>query len=575
MNFVGHSSIQISKTKLGTVEVLDLGAGNGYWLKYSDQSGSDMCYISDDYDNTLRFAPLVSTDPNTIFYEMVTATGRVGLHIGPGAGEVDMAFTATVGVSTLLGLTDTPSSYAGQVSKVLGVKAGETETEFIEMTGGGGGYKYAKTITLNPDISNDDEVEGEYYNTYADIYAYLSDTGTSSATPSSGGVLTIPDDGRATNHWQGGYLLYSGVRYPITASTSTTITATGLPDSLVSVPYFVSKAGSSNLYNILFSGKITEAVDRLPYTCIVGINRATSIISGAYTYSKGASTDLATVGFVSECDLQNYVGTAGVLSYVFNCFISGGTAATSGILLAFSETSFLGGDLSNLVQCVILDGFIIGGTFASNTSFIDCYCVDQGLTQTYNGGTWSGGRMDVQSGIQTFNAGTYKFYGTMLGLGYSLTLASGVTWELDNVVGDSSSSVSAGSGATINFRDVTNFNISSSGAGVVSDNSISYTNVSSGPTTISNIDYRNQMIVRVLLSTAAITVNLPQYPVDGQEIDFCDMNGLAGTYTITVSQNGSNPVTINGQTSVTITNDYGALTLRFSRQYGWIIISRA
>jgi hypothetical protein len=43
------------------------------------------------------------------------------------------------GATTLLDLTDTPSSYVGEASKVLAVNVGETGTEWVVQSGGGGG----------------------------------------------------------------------------------------------------------------------------------------------------------------------------------------------------------------------------------------------------------------------------------------------------------------------------------------------------------------------------------------------------------------------------------------------------
>ena len=42
-----------------------------------------------------------------------------------------------VGVSTFLGLSDTPASFSGEATKFARVNAGETALEFIALAGGG------------------------------------------------------------------------------------------------------------------------------------------------------------------------------------------------------------------------------------------------------------------------------------------------------------------------------------------------------------------------------------------------------------------------------------------------------
>ena len=75
------------------------------------------------------------------FY-LVTNGSKFDFYASDTAGEVRQLDAA--GVSTFLGLTDTPSSFAGQALKVLQVNAGETALDFVTLSGGG------DALTSNP-----------------------------------------------------------------------------------------------------------------------------------------------------------------------------------------------------------------------------------------------------------------------------------------------------------------------------------------------------------------------------------------------------------------------------------------
>ena len=71
------------------------------------------------------------------------STSNYSSNLGGGSG----------GSTTYTGLTDSPSSYAGQGGKGLRVNTGETATEFYDISGGAGG---GTTITGTP-LSADEQ----------------------------------------------------------------------------------------------------------------------------------------------------------------------------------------------------------------------------------------------------------------------------------------------------------------------------------------------------------------------------------------------------------------------------------
>jgi hypothetical protein len=117
--FEGYGIVELSGNDRGIVEVLNLGSG--YWLKYKDKSGSDMVYVPETLVASRKFVPIARTGNDSLFFEMTTTFGKVGLHVGFEAGEVDLAYTAGAAGAVTVGsylILDKFSGWGSTATKI-------------------------------------------------------------------------------------------------------------------------------------------------------------------------------------------------------------------------------------------------------------------------------------------------------------------------------------------------------------------------------------------------------------------------------------------------------------------------
>lgn len=96
MKFVDYARLDINTREHGIIQVNDTGVA-GYWLKYSDKTGSALVFVPEPLQSGLKFIKKTVIGKNTLFYEMQTASGKVGLQRGNEAGECDLAYTYSTG----------------------------------------------------------------------------------------------------------------------------------------------------------------------------------------------------------------------------------------------------------------------------------------------------------------------------------------------------------------------------------------------------------------------------------------------------------------------------------------------
>lgn len=118
-----------------------LTAGTGITIATLNPGGNESVQISSSVINTDINTKVSSNDTTTNYLEnKLSAGSNITLNVLNEGGneQIQIASTASGGgSSSFTGLTDTPSSYAGQSLKGLRVNSGETALEFVTLSGGG------------------------------------------------------------------------------------------------------------------------------------------------------------------------------------------------------------------------------------------------------------------------------------------------------------------------------------------------------------------------------------------------------------------------------------------------------
>lgn len=88
----------------------------------------------------------------------------------------------------------------------------------------------------------------------------------------------------------------------------------------------------------------------------------------------------------------------------------------------------------------------------------------------------------------------------------------------------------------------------------------------------STLSPTNQTVYQLDTSSTAITVTLPDSPLNGTWYGFCDYRGTFSTNKVTINRSGTNTIINNANTSVTLTNNYQNLWLAYYNGI-WSVIS--
>ena len=251
-------------------------------------------------------------------------------------------------------------------------------------------------LLVDPDS---DEVIGERYQTWSNADSYLSNDGT--ITSSSSGVVTIPDDGNEDGHWIGGTIYItsggnSGNSFPITDSTSITITSAAFPDGEATNNYRTQKSSSSNIWGIKITGNNSENIILRSQINIIGQDEITNL-TGSFTSLASGYID----GIVYNCRFTNFATSNPTTVYAFNCIFSGGTP--TGMILA-RKCKFFGGDYSGVGFFQIISSEVYMGTF-NQCTIVNSMVADWMGPLTFNNLEAQGSYVGLSSGNASISNG--------------------------------------------------------------------------------------------------------------------------------------------------------------------------
>ena len=326
-----------------------------------------------------------------------------------------------------------------------------TNTGWVEFASGSS--TASLTVPKNIVIVDDSvpEIQGQRYTSWANADAFLNNSG--SITSSISGSCTIPDDGKADDHWIGGTIFITtggsaGNSYPITDSTSTVITATGFPIGEGGNNFRCNKAAVGNVWAIKFSGVSSEAITVRANNYIVGEGRDITTLTGALTSEAVGYID----GVIQNVNIANLSLTGSGTLFCEKCLLSGGTPTGGGMLL-IRGCLLTGGNYDNLGAVNIASSTIFGGTYTdidiSNTYIIDFFPL---VINSINARSSS---VDFMMGNTTMGNGDFELHDCYFRPNQaSFTVTEG-EWNLTNVTLDYSNTITLNTTSdTHNFSNV-------------------------------------------------------------------------------------------------------------------------
>jgi hypothetical protein len=422
-----------------------------------------------------------------------------------------------------------PVGVNGQVLKAnsavaLGVEWGP------DIAGGGDLFRLPSNVLWK--VSGQPQIDGVRYQSINNAIDYLYDDSAKNPThtiaSSSGGVATLSvDDGRLANHWQNGTIkitsgTYSGIYYPVTASTGTTITATGLPDGISSgTTYEIVKTSNTNRWGIYESGINAENLSLPDHVFMIG--NAAGVTRFIGEIKANGSNEC---GFIN-CEIDQFANTSATAKFAFfNTRINGTKTATTInaaqiVMLGVSEIK--GGDFSTVAggPVMIFDGLITGGSFPSLLSAWNARLLGPA---TFNGAIFHDCYI---TSVPTFNQGNYTLNGGTWGKNH--TIGNGNTFSMYNVSIISSTAISVDSNSTFYISGNPSRNLTITDIG----GTIYATGVSQGfefdngsKTADFDIDWNKGHFQKVLLN------------LDNLNMTFTDPNNI-GFYTLKIIQDPS------------------------------------
>jgi hypothetical protein len=386
---------------------------NNLELAVNDKGvGSAAIYMSNQVTGTLQWVTLdniICYDWNdSITDEAIYLDGLDHVRVGailrdgfsgdlaiPNCTDVQYYVTGSSGggATTFLGLTDTPSSYAGQSGKVVAVNGSATALEFISITGTSGGGS-------SGDIAVSSFVGARYT---SDGSRILFGAGAEAVIPLNKKVYDTHNAVTTGSSWrfyapEDGYYLVEGSLTLGAASWSTSQWA----------EWYVYKSGTSFGTHSLFNGDIKNGVGTTINMCVGGKSvvflKAGEWIS-PYLYNTHASNQYMITG--SAYDFYSFISITKIVSEFYPLakipIFDDGVFKVTGSAISFDSNLTVSVTGSVAFISSISTGTSGGGgisiTGTALTSLYNIWDVDAPPTGS--------SVYDIEPGLSTFVTGTY------------------------------------------------------------------------------------------------------------------------------------------------------------------------